>query len=478
MLLYTLFLLIGVAMKSQNVGAPIDYTDYYKELGLDPASVSITKGEIKSAYRKLAMSAHPDRGGDGEKFKSLLKAYEILINKGDPSSNNNMEHDPGFLRSLIALATTLKNNAQSLVSKESELNMCIESHLKKYPFIPKAQKPLQRLIQYLNCLSAEDMLLCKPLTEALAQTFLKNKYPLIQCIESKDSNYTETLLKEILADIYKDGIYKVPSSIKGLEIYINAKHPSMNDLREMGSSYLNFINDMLSRLSDCSPTPDYLNVINLLSNLLPKNNINDHDKQINLIKNQMYNDFRIVEEMCGVGELADNITFIENVFQDEFLQAIIKNVIQPINEERERFAKEPRKGYEPLEQRKMESLDRALGKIREAVVTAMGEALSSTESQTSESKSLYFRAFLKDRLLYQLKWCEQSVILNDPRKKLRFLFQQLIGVLLAIPLIPLAFSSFRNRFFKTEVCRKIAGISDFVEATDVKSFKTTNNIVK
>lgn len=34
--------------------------------------------EIKSAYRKLALRNHPDKGGDPEKFKEIQKAYSVL----------------------------------------------------------------------------------------------------------------------------------------------------------------------------------------------------------------------------------------------------------------------------------------------------------------------------------------------------------------------------------------------------------------
>jgi len=33
---------------------------------------------IKTAYRKLAMETHPDRGGNPEQFKRVQAAYEIL----------------------------------------------------------------------------------------------------------------------------------------------------------------------------------------------------------------------------------------------------------------------------------------------------------------------------------------------------------------------------------------------------------------
>ena len=52
--------------------------DPYKELGISRHS---TEKEIKSAYRKLAIKHHPDKGGDPEKFKQVAAAYETLTNK-------------------------------------------------------------------------------------------------------------------------------------------------------------------------------------------------------------------------------------------------------------------------------------------------------------------------------------------------------------------------------------------------------------
>ena len=42
--------------------------------------------EIKTAYRKLAVKHHPDKGGDTEKFKEITRAYEVFAS--DKSSNH------------------------------------------------------------------------------------------------------------------------------------------------------------------------------------------------------------------------------------------------------------------------------------------------------------------------------------------------------------------------------------------------------
>ena len=80
--------------------------DYYQILELASAATLV---EMKTAYRKLALKYHPDKGGDEEKFKVLADAYEILmdeetkaaydreriiyspINSGEAASNSNSD---------------------------------------------------------------------------------------------------------------------------------------------------------------------------------------------------------------------------------------------------------------------------------------------------------------------------------------------------------------------------------------------------
>ncbi|MBV1931422.1 MAG: DnaJ domain-containing protein, partial [Porticoccaceae bacterium] len=53
--------------------------DYYEVLGV---SRDADEGEVKKAYRRIAMKHHPDRNPDNpdaeEKFKEASEAYEVL----------------------------------------------------------------------------------------------------------------------------------------------------------------------------------------------------------------------------------------------------------------------------------------------------------------------------------------------------------------------------------------------------------------
>ncbi len=49
--------------------------DYHEILGV---SRDASKEDIRKAYRKLVLKEHPDKGGDEEKFKKIVEAYEAL----------------------------------------------------------------------------------------------------------------------------------------------------------------------------------------------------------------------------------------------------------------------------------------------------------------------------------------------------------------------------------------------------------------
>jgi len=70
--------------------------DYYGTLGLQRGA---SEEEIKTAYRKMAMKHHPDRGGDQNRFKEISTAYEALSDPekkriidmgGDPNAQPGM----------------------------------------------------------------------------------------------------------------------------------------------------------------------------------------------------------------------------------------------------------------------------------------------------------------------------------------------------------------------------------------------------
>lgn len=49
--------------------------DYYQTLGLEK---NASAEEVKTAFRRLALEHHPDRGGNAEKFKEANEAYQVL----------------------------------------------------------------------------------------------------------------------------------------------------------------------------------------------------------------------------------------------------------------------------------------------------------------------------------------------------------------------------------------------------------------
>lgn len=52
--------------------------DYYEVLGV---SKNASQNDIKLAFRKLAHTHHPDKGGDSAKFKEINEAYQVLGNE-------------------------------------------------------------------------------------------------------------------------------------------------------------------------------------------------------------------------------------------------------------------------------------------------------------------------------------------------------------------------------------------------------------
>src|SRR5262244_3441676 len=68
--------------------------DYYEVLGVTRTADA---GEIKKAYRRMAMEYHPDRNpgdkGSEEKFKEAAEAYEVLSDDDKRSAYDRFGHD-------------------------------------------------------------------------------------------------------------------------------------------------------------------------------------------------------------------------------------------------------------------------------------------------------------------------------------------------------------------------------------------------
>jgi len=65
--------------KAQQLLKQSKKKDYYKVLGVSRDADLKT---IKKAYRKVAIAAHPDKGGSEQKMASVNEAYEVLSNEG------------------------------------------------------------------------------------------------------------------------------------------------------------------------------------------------------------------------------------------------------------------------------------------------------------------------------------------------------------------------------------------------------------
>jgi curved DNA-binding protein len=70
-------------------------TDFYQTLGVQR---NASPEEIKLAYRRLASTHHPDRGGDAEKFKEIQVAYDSLSDPTKKSQYDNPHQGAEFFQ--------------------------------------------------------------------------------------------------------------------------------------------------------------------------------------------------------------------------------------------------------------------------------------------------------------------------------------------------------------------------------------------
>ena len=65
--------------------------NHYTTLGVDKTA---TQSEIKKAYRKLSMQHHPDKGGDGNRFKEIADAYAVVGDESKRQQYDAMQENP------------------------------------------------------------------------------------------------------------------------------------------------------------------------------------------------------------------------------------------------------------------------------------------------------------------------------------------------------------------------------------------------
>ena len=88
---------------------------YYYLLGVDK---NANEADIKKAFRKVAMRAHPDKGGDEEEFKKINAAYTLLT-KPSISSRSSIS---SISRSMSRSSSRKSSSSSPYVSSHPEYN--------------------------------------------------------------------------------------------------------------------------------------------------------------------------------------------------------------------------------------------------------------------------------------------------------------------------------------------------------------------
>lgn len=98
--------------------------DYYSILGVDR---SASAEDIKRAYRKLASTHHPDKGGDTAMFQQIQEAYAVL---GDEQKRKHYDNPAPDFASLFGFGGGWSDqfgNAQRRVSRNPDA--VVETHI-------------------------------------------------------------------------------------------------------------------------------------------------------------------------------------------------------------------------------------------------------------------------------------------------------------------------------------------------------------
>jgi DnaJ-class molecular chaperone len=92
--------------------------DYYKILNI---SDKADENEIKKSFRKLSLQYHPDRGGDGEKFKEINEAYSTLSDKNKRRAYDMQKNNP-FMNNMDGGGVNFGNDLFNMFFSEMQSN--------------------------------------------------------------------------------------------------------------------------------------------------------------------------------------------------------------------------------------------------------------------------------------------------------------------------------------------------------------------
>ena len=115
--LLRLLKLKSMCLRMVSVGA-----DAYAVLGL---TVTATDAEVRKAYRRLAMHAHPDKGGTKELFQSLNEAYEQIMQQRTDHKSHAVEENELLTESLLSTQTDplLPTQADPLLHTQTDFSV-------------------------------------------------------------------------------------------------------------------------------------------------------------------------------------------------------------------------------------------------------------------------------------------------------------------------------------------------------------------
>jgi hypothetical protein len=156
--------------------------------------------DIKTAYHKLALKHHPDKGGDPEKFKKILEAKTFLLNSTTRTPELNINYEITLSEILLKLFNQIAPEVEwDSIFIDTTFNEilkgCHEISLKVFTRLKK-----ERAIKIYEILSKYNNIFC------LKEETINSMKQIIQ-EKMKDDNII--ILQPGLKDLMDDKIYKL-----------------------------------------------------------------------------------------------------------------------------------------------------------------------------------------------------------------------------------------------------------------------------